>query len=98
MTTAPAASSWTVTSVLEQSYAMARDNFAAFVTVTLIFSAISLVVDVLSLGFLTGFVHLVISVTISICITWGTLQVMAGRKPEWEPMLRQLQGPLFGRL
>ena len=34
----------------------------------------------------------------SICLTWGTLQAIGGRKPEWEPMLRQLQGPMFGRL
>jgi hypothetical protein len=38
------------------------------------------------------------SVATSICITWGTFQVIAGRKPEWEPMLRQLQAPMFGRL
>ena len=89
---------WTVTSVLEQAYLMARDNFAAFVTVTVIFGAVALVFDVLSLGLLAGIVHLVVNVATSICITWGTLQVMAGRKLEWEPMLRQLQGPMFGRL
>ena len=89
---------WTVTSVLEQAYLMARDNFAAFVTVTVIFGAVALVFDVLSLGLLAGIVHLVVNVATSICITWGTFQVMAGRKLEWEPMLRQLQGPMFGRL
>src|SRR3954452_1599134 len=94
----PAASTWTVTSVLEQAYMMARDNFAAFVTVTLVFGAVALVMDILSLGLLAGLVHLVVSVATSICITWGALQVIAGRKPEWEPMLRRLQGPLFGRL
>jgi hypothetical protein len=98
MTTSPPPPPWTVVSVLERSYAMARDNFAAFFTVTVIFGAVSMVMDVLSLGLLAGIVHLVVSVATSICITWGTFQVMAGRKPEWEPMLRQLQGPLFGRL
>jgi len=99
MTSAPPpASAWTVTSVLEQAYMMARDNFAAFVTVTLVFGAVALVMDILSLGLLAGLVHLVVSVATSICITWGAFQVIAGRKPEWEPMLRQMQGPLFGRL
>jgi hypothetical protein len=94
----PAASTWTVTSVLEQAYMMARDNFAAFVTVTLVFGAVALVMDILSLGLLAGIVHLVVSVATAICLTWGALQVIAGRKPQWEPMMRQLQGPMFGRL
>jgi len=89
---------WTVVSVLEKSYAMARDNFGAFVTVTMVFAAVSLVVDVLSLGLLGGIIHLVCSVATAICITWGALQAMGGRKPEWEPMLRRLQVPNFGML
>jgi hypothetical protein len=89
---------WTVTSILERSYMLARDNFAAFFTVAVIFGAVSLVMNILSLGLLAGLVGLVLSVATSICLTWGTLQAIAGRKPEWEPMLRQLQGPLFGRL
>ena len=98
MTTAPPPSSWTVTSILERSYMLARDNFAAFFTVAVIFGAVSLVMNILSLGLLAGLVGLVLSAATSICLTWGTLQAIAGRKPEWEPMLRQLQGPLFGRL
>jgi hypothetical protein len=98
MTAAPPPPAWTVVSVLERSYAMARDNFPAFVTVTMVFAAVSLVVDVLSLGLLGGLVHLVCSVATAICITWGTLQIMAGRKPEWEQLLRRLQAPNFGML
>jgi hypothetical protein len=95
---APPPRTWTVASVLERSYMLARDNFAAFFTVAVIFGAVSLVMDVLSLGLLAGLVGLVVGVATSICLTWGTLQAIAGRKPEWEPMLRQLQGPMFGRL
>jgi hypothetical protein len=98
MTTTPPPPAWTVFSVLEKSYAMARDNFAAFVTVTLIFAVVSVIVDVLSLGLLGGLVQLVARAATTICITWGALQVMGGRKPGWEPILRQVQGPLFGRL
>ncbi|MBI2827444.1 MAG: hypothetical protein HYX69_22445 [Planctomycetia bacterium] len=98
MTTAPSSRSWTVTSVLERSYMLARDNFAAFFTVAVIFGAVSLVMNILSLGLLAGLVGLVLSVATSICLTWGTLQAITGRKPEWEPMLRQLQGPMFGLL
>jgi hypothetical protein len=98
MTTAPPPPTWTVVSVLEKSYAMARDNFPAFVTVTMVFAAVSLVVDVLSLGLLGGLIHLVCSVAASICITWGALQVMGARTLEWEPVLRQLQRPNFGML
>ena len=98
MTTTPSSPAWTVVSVLQQAYAMARDNFAAFVTVTLIFAVVSVVVDVLSLGLLGGLVQLVASATTTICITWGALQILGGRKPGWEPILRQVQGPLFGRM
>jgi hypothetical protein len=99
MTTNPLSPpTWTVVSVLERSYAMARDNFPAFVTVTLIFAAVSLVIDVLSLGLLGGVIHLICSVATAICITWGALQAMGGRKPEWEPMLRRLQAPNFWML
>ena len=98
MATPLPASSWTVTSVLERSYTLARDNFAAFFTVAVIFGAASLVMNILSLGLLAGLVGLVCAVATSICLTWGTLQAIAGRRPQWEPMLRQLQGPMFGRL
>lgn len=98
MTATPPPPSWTATSVLEKSYLLARDNFTAFVTISLIFGAVSLVVDVLSLGLLSFIVYMLCSAATSICLTWGTLQAMSGRKPEWEPMLRQVQGPLFGRL
>src|SRR5262245_33298755 len=98
MTAIPPPPAWTVTSVLESSYAMARDNLAAFLTVTLIFAAISALVDVLGLGTLGFIVHLLCSAATTICLTWGTFQAMAGRKPGWEAMLRQLQGPLFGRM
>jgi hypothetical protein len=83
---------------METSYAMARDNFPAFVTTTLVLAVPSVVVDALGLGLLGAIVHLVCGVATTICITWGALQAMGGRKREWEPILRQLQGPLFGRL
>src|SRR5690349_7125580 len=98
MTAVPPPPSWTVTSVLERSYLMARDNFAAFVTITLVFGAISLVVDLLSLGILSGIVHLACGAATSICITWGAFQVIKGRKPDWETMFRQVQAPRFGQL
>ena len=98
MTTAPPPPPWTVVSVLEKSYTLARDNFAAFITVTLIFAVISVVADVLGLGLLAGLVQLLASVATAICLTWGSLQAIAGRRPAWEQMLRQLQGPLAGRL
>ena len=98
MTTALPPRTWTVTSVLERSYMLARDNFAAFFTVAVICGAVSLVMNILSLGLLAGLVGLVLGVATSICLTWGTLQAIAGRKPQWEPMLRQLQGPIIGRL
>jgi len=90
--------SWTIESALRTTFALVRDNFAAFVTVTLIFAVVSVIVDVLSLGLLGGLVQLVASAATTICITWGALQVLGGRKPGWEPILRQVQGPLFGRL
>lgn len=98
MTATPPPPPWTVTSVVERSYLMARDNFAAFITISLVFNAIALVVDLIGLGVLGAIVHLACGVVSAICLTWGALQAMAGRKPTWEAMFRQMQGPLFGRL
>lgn len=98
MTAAPPPPAWTVTSVVERSYLVARDNFAAFITISLVFNAISLVVDLLDLGILSAVVHLACGVVTSICLTWGTFQAIGRRKPAWEAMFRQMQGPLFGRL
>lgn len=98
MTTVPPAPSWTVVSVLKKSYTLARDNFAAFITVTLVFAAVNAVVDVLGVRLLASIVHLLAGVATSICLTWGTLQALGGRYPEWEAMLRRLQGPMVGRL
>lgn len=98
MTATPPPPPWTVTSVVERSYLMARDNFAAFITISLIFNAIALVVDLLGLGVLGAVVHLACGVVTTICLTWGALQALGGRKPTWEAMVRQVQGPLFGRL
>jgi hypothetical protein len=98
MTTIPPPSSWTVSSVLQQSYSLARENFAAFITVTLIAAAVSVVVDLLQVQLLTLLVGIVVGPATTICITWGTLQAIGGRPPAWEPMLRQLQGPRIGQL
>jgi hypothetical protein len=98
MTAVPPPPSWTVVSVLEKSYSLVRDNFAAFITVTLIFAAINAVVDALGAPLLASIVELLAGVATSICLTWGTLQALTGRYPEWEAMLRRLQGPLVGRL
>ena len=93
--TLPPAPAWTIPSILEQSVRLARDNFAAFITVTLVFSAAALVADVLSLGLLAGLVHMATGAATTICLTWGTLKALGGHPPEWEPMLRQVQGPRF---
>jgi hypothetical protein len=97
-TNPPPPPTWTAVSVLERSYALARDNFAAFITVTLMFAAVNAVADVLGMGLLAWVVDLVAGVATTICLTWGTLQAMGGRTPSWEAMLRQLQGPMVGRL
>jgi hypothetical protein len=91
----PPTPAWTIGSILEQSYRLARDNFAAFITVTLVFAAAALVADLLSLGLLAGIVHLATGAATTICLTWGTLKALGGEPPAWEPMLRQVQGPRF---
>lgn len=94
----PPSPAWTIGSILEQSYRLARDNFVPFVTVTLVFSAAALVADVLSLGLLAGIVHLATGAATTICLAWGTLKALGGEPPGWEPMLRQVQGPRFWRV
>jgi hypothetical protein len=97
MTTVPPPT-WGVVSVLEKSYGIAKENFPAFVTVTLIAAAVSVVVEFLGVPLLALVVNLIVGAATTICIAWGTLQAMAGRRPGWEAMLRQLQGPMAMRL
>lgn len=98
MSTSSPAASWTAATILESAWGVARDNFASFITVSLVFQAAALVVGLLSLGLLAGLVQLLASLATAICLTWGTFQAVAGRKPAWEPMLRRVQAPSFGSL
>ncbi|MFO1080956.1 MAG: hypothetical protein U1E23_10060 [Reyranellaceae bacterium] len=98
MSPSPPAPTWTATEILERAWRLARDNFPAFITVALVFQAAALVVGLLSLGLLAGLVQLLGSVATAICLTWGTFQAVAGRKPGWDALVRRAQAPLFGRL
>jgi hypothetical protein len=98
MTTNPPPPPWTAVSVVEKSYALARDNFAAFFPAILILGAPGLIANALGLGLLGRIVELACSVATAICITCATLQAMAGHKPTMESILKQLQRPNIGPL
>jgi hypothetical protein len=98
MTTNPPPPPWTVVSVVESSYALARDNFVAFFTAILVLGAPGLIANALGLGLLARVIELACSVATAICITCATLQAMAGHKPDMQSILKQLQRPRFGSL
>ena len=98
MTANPPAPTWTVVSVVERSYALARENFAAFFPAILILGAPGLIANALDLGLIGRFVELACSVATAICITCATLQAMTGYKPDMQSILKQLQRPRFGSL
>jgi hypothetical protein len=90
--------SWTAGALLEWSFAMGRDNFVAFFGAILLLSLPLLFTTALELGLLGTFINLAFSVVISICITGGTFQAMAGQRPDLPAMLGQLQRPNLGPL
>jgi hypothetical protein len=98
MSPTPTASDWTATSVLETSYRLARDNFAAFFQTILIFSLPSLIASIVDLGVIGLIIEVLCGIAIWISLSCGTLQAMAGRKPDLQSMLRQLNRPNVGQV
>jgi hypothetical protein len=90
---------WTIGSALRTTFVLVRDNFFAFFVTTLVVTTPLLVVDILEGGIVVSLAAgLLSNVLTAICLTVGTLQAMAGHRPDAAGLLRQIGRPNSGRL
>lgn len=90
---------WNLDSALVTTFTLLRDNFAAFFAVALLFSAPSLVIGFVDDGFAVALVVGVVAhVLLTICITIGAIQAMAGARPGFTALVRQINRPDLGKL
>lgn len=90
---------WTIGSAVRTTVTLVRDNFFAFFVTTLVVTTPLLVVDIVQGGIVVSLAAGVLSnVLTAICLTVGTLQAMAGHRPDAAGLLRQIGRPNGGRL
>jgi hypothetical protein len=99
MITTTGSSAWTISSVLQTSFALARDNFATFFFVAFLFNVPLVVGEMLRVGSVAIIVLSVLcSVLLGLSFTYGSLQAMSGNRPDVKTMLLQVNHPIGGRL
>jgi Membrane domain of glycerophosphoryl diester phosphodiesterase len=90
---------WNLDSALVTTFTLVRDNFAAFFAVALLFNAPSLVVGFIDGGLvLTLVVGIVTHVLLTVCLTIGAIQAMAGARPGFTVLVQQINRPDLGKL
>ena len=90
---------WTVGSAVRATFALVRDNFSAFFVTTLVLTAPMLIADLIEGGMVVSLaLGAVSNVLTALCLSVGTLQAMAGHRPDTAGLLRQLGRPNSGRL
>jgi len=73
---------WNLDTALVTTFALVRDNFVAFFAVALLFNAPSLVIGFVDGGFAVELVVSVVAhVLLTVCLTIGAIQAMAGARP-----------------
>jgi Membrane domain of glycerophosphoryl diester phosphodiesterase len=86
--------SWTIESALRTTFTLVRDNFGPFFAATLAFTAPSLLVDLVGGGLLISLVvGFITNVLVSISLTVGAIQAMAGKRPDFATLMRQANRP-----
>jgi hypothetical protein len=90
---------WNLDSALVTTFTLVRDNFAAFFAVALVLNAPSLVVDFVDGGFVLALVVGVVThILLTVSLTIGALQAMAGARPGFTVLLQQINRPDLGKL
>jgi hypothetical protein len=90
---------WNLDSALVTTFTLVRDNFAAFFAVALVLDAPSLVVDFVDGGFVLALVVGVVThILLTVSLTIGALQAMAGARPGFTVLLQQINRPDLGKL
>ena len=81
------------------TFTLVRDNFAAFFAVALVLNAPSLVIDFVDGGFVLALVVGVVThILLTVSLTIGALQAMAGARPGFTVLLQQINRPDLGKL
>ncbi len=90
---------WNLDSALVTTFTLVRDNFAAFFAVALVLNAPSLVIGFVDGGFVVALVVGVVThILLTVSLTIGTLQAMAGARPGFTALLQQINRPDLGKL
>jgi Membrane domain of glycerophosphoryl diester phosphodiesterase len=90
---------WNLDSALLTTFALVRDNFVAFFAVALLFNLPSLVVGFVDDGYAVGLVvGLLAHVLLTVCLTIGALQALAGARPGFTVLVQQINRPDLGKL
>ena len=90
---------WNLDSALVTTFTLVRDNFAAFFAVALVLNAPSLVIGFVDGGFVVALVvEVVTHILLTVSLTIGTLQAMAGARPGFTALLQQINRPDLGKL
>jgi hypothetical protein len=90
---------WNLDSALVTTFTLVRDNFMAFFAVALLFNAPSLVIGFIGGGFAVELVVSVVAhVLLTVCLTIGAIQAMAGARPGFTVLVQQINRPDLGKL
>lgn len=90
---------WNLDSALVTTFTLVRDNFMAFFAVALLFNAPSLVIGFIGGGFAVELVVSVVAhVLLTVCLTIGAIQAMAGARPGFIVLVQQINRPDLGKL
>ncbi len=91
--------SWTIESALRTTFALLRDNFVAFFVATLVFTAPSLILSLLGVGYLvTLVVGLVANVLVMVSLNIGAIRAMGGMRSDIATLINSVNRPDLGRL
>jgi Membrane domain of glycerophosphoryl diester phosphodiesterase len=90
---------WNLDSALVTTFTLVRANFAAFFAVALVLNAPSLIIGFVDGGFVVALVVGVVThILLTVSLTIGTLQAMAGARPGFTALLQQINRPDLGKL
>ena len=90
---------WNLDSALVTTFTLVRDNFAAFFAVALLFNVPSLVIGFVDDGFAVALVvGIVAHILLTVCLTVGALQALAGARPAFTLLVQQIKRPDLGKL
>ena len=90
---------WNLDKALVTTFTLVRANFMAFFTVALLFNAPMLIIGFVDSGFaVTLVVGLIANILLTVSLTIGAIQAMAGARPGFTVLVQQINRPVLGKL